>query len=69
MPRNSGTRHKPKWQGKVEYKGRQKWVGTYDSLENYNRAKARCLNKLRDEVDQPCLSLPAPRFTPMAESQ
>jgi hypothetical protein len=39
MPSNRGTRHKPKWQGKVEYKGRQKWVGTYDSLEDYNRAK------------------------------
>jgi integrase len=51
MPRNNGTRHKPKWQGKVEYKGHQKWVGTYESLEDYNRAKERCLNELRDEVD------------------
>jgi hypothetical protein len=37
MPRNLGTRHKPKWSGKVEYKGRQKWVGTYDSLEDNGR--------------------------------
>lgn len=52
MPRNLGTRHKPKWSGKVEYKGRQKWVGTFDNLEDYRRAKERCLEELREEVDR-----------------
>jgi integrase len=53
MPHNRGTRHKPKWVGHVEYKGRQKWVGTHPSLEAYRGAAERCLAELRAEVDEP----------------
>lgn len=53
MPHNRGTRHKPKWVGHVAYKGRQKWVGTHPSLEEYRAAEQRCLAELRDEVDHP----------------
>lgn len=53
MPQNRGTRHNPKWVGKVEYKERQKWVGTYASREDYLEAERRCLEELRAEVDNP----------------
>jgi integrase len=53
MPHNRGTRHKPKWVGHVAHKGRQKWVGTHPSLEEYRAAEQRCLAELRDEVDRP----------------
>jgi integrase len=53
MPHNRGTRHKPKWVGHVEYKGRQKWVGTHASMEEYREAEERCLAELREEVDHP----------------
>ena len=53
MPSNRGTRHKPKWVGHVEYKGRKKWVGTHDNMEDYRKAERRCLDELRAEVDNP----------------
>jgi integrase len=52
MPYNRGTRHRPKWAGHVEYKGRKKWVGTHDTVEAYREAEERCLAELRREVDQ-----------------
>jgi integrase len=53
MGYNRGTRHKPKWAGHAEYKGRKKWVGTFDSKEEYGEAKQRCLAELRQEVENP----------------
>jgi len=53
MPYNRGTRHKPKWAGKVDYKGHRKWVGTHSSNDEYQQAKERCLAELRDEIDNP----------------
>jgi len=53
MPLNRGSRHKPKWCGYVKYRGSKKWVGTHDSLEEFQAAKVRCRQELRDEVDNP----------------
>lgn len=53
MPSNRGTRHKPKWVGHVEYKGKKKWVGTHPTLEAYREAEERCLAELREEIDHP----------------
>lgn len=53
MPSNRGTRHNPKWVGHAEYKGRKKWVGTHDNMEDYREAERRCLAELREEVDNP----------------
>src|ERR1039458_6093770 len=53
MPYNRGSRHKPKWAGHAEYKGRKKWVGTFDSKEEYSEAKDRCLAELREEAANP----------------
>lgn len=53
MPSNRGTRHKPKWVGHAEYKGRKKWVGTHDNIEDYRNAERQCLEELRVEVDDP----------------
>jgi integrase len=53
MPYNRGSRHKPKWAGHAEYKGRKKWVGTFDSKEEYREARQRCLAELREEVENP----------------
>jgi hypothetical protein len=53
MAYNRGTRHKPKWTGHAECKGHKKWVGTFDSKEEYSEAKARCLAELREEVENP----------------
>lgn len=53
MPSNRGTRHKPKWVGHAEYKGRKTWVGTHDNIEDYRNAEQRCLEELRAEVDDP----------------
>ncbi len=50
---NRGSRHKPKWAGHAEYKGRKKWVGTHASMEAYRKAEERCLAELREEVDNP----------------
>ncbi len=55
MPQNRGTRHKPKWVGHAEYKGRKKWVGTHDNMEDYRKAERRCLEELQAEVDNPSL--------------
>ncbi|MGD1056208.1 MAG: tyrosine-type recombinase/integrase [Solirubrobacteraceae bacterium] len=51
MPFNRGSRHKPKWVGHVKYKGRKKWVGSHDNMEDYRKAEERCLAELREEVD------------------
>jgi integrase len=51
MAFNRGTRHKPKWVGHVKYKGRKKWVGSHDNIEDYRKAEERCLAQLREEVD------------------
>lgn len=53
MPSNRGTRHKPKWVGHAEYKGRKKWVGTHDNMEDYRNAERQCLEELRVEGDDP----------------
>lgn len=53
MPHNRGSRHKPKYSGYAKYKGRKKWVGTYDSMEEYRDAKERCLQELREEDANP----------------
>jgi integrase len=53
MPLNRGSRNKPKYCGHVKYRGRKKWVGTHDNLEDFKLAKARCLEELREEVDNP----------------
>lgn len=53
MPINRGTRHKPKWAGHARYKGRRKWIGSFDNMEDYRDAKARCLAELREQVDNP----------------
>lgn len=51
MPTNRGTRHKPKYTGRVHYKGRTKWVGTYTSAAAYEEAAEERLAELREEVD------------------
>jgi integrase len=53
MAYNRGSRHKPRWSGHAEYKGRKKWVGTFDTKEKFQREKARCVLELREEVDNP----------------
>ena len=53
MPLNRGTRNKPRYCGYAKYRGRKKWIGTFDNLEDYNIAKARCLAELQEEVDNP----------------
>jgi integrase len=53
MPLNRGTRNKPRYCGYAKYQGRKKWIGTFDNLEDYNIAKARCLEELREEVNNP----------------
>jgi integrase len=53
MPVNRGSRHKPKWSGFAKYKGRRKWIGTHDSMEEFRKAKERCLAELREEVANP----------------
>ncbi|HEX5309751.1 MAG TPA: hypothetical protein VFW38_11810 [Solirubrobacteraceae bacterium] len=53
MPHNRGTRHNPKWVGYADYKGRRKWVGTHDNMDDYHEAERRCLAELREEVDNP----------------
>jgi hypothetical protein len=52
MPRNLGTRHKPKWSGKVEIQGTPEVGRHIRQLGGHNKAKERCLNELRDEVDR-----------------
>ena len=37
---NRGSRHKPKWSGFAKYKGRRKWIGTHDNMEE-STAKPR----------------------------
>jgi len=51
MAYNRGTRHKPKWVGRAEYRGHARWVGTHASLEAYREAERQCLDRLREEVD------------------
>jgi integrase len=51
MPTNRGTRHKPRYSGQVGYKGRKKWVGTYATAEEYNKAVDERRAELREEVD------------------
>jgi integrase len=51
MAYNRGTRHRPKWAGHAEYKGRKKWVGTFATKEEYREAAERCRAELRAEVD------------------
>ncbi len=53
MAYNRGTRHKPKWAGHAEYKGRKKWVGTFETKEEFQEAKERCLAELREAVENP----------------
>jgi integrase len=53
MPLNRGNRNKPRYCGYVKYRGRKKWVGTHTNLEDFNAAKARCREELREEVDNP----------------
>jgi integrase len=53
MPLNRGTRNKPRYCGYVKCRGRKKWAGTHDSIEAFNAAKARCLQELREEVENP----------------
>jgi integrase len=53
MPLNRGSRSKPKYCGHASYRGRKKWVGTHDNLEDFRLAKARCLEELREEVENP----------------
>jgi integrase len=53
MPINRGTRHKPIWAGHVRYKGRRKWVGSFDNMEDWRNERARRLAELREEVDNP----------------
>lgn len=53
MPINRGTRHKPKWAGHVRYKGRRKWVGSFDNMEDWRIEKTRCVAELREQVDNP----------------
>jgi len=53
MPLNRGTRNKPRYCGYAKYRGRKKWIGTFDNLEEYNIEKARCLAELQEEVDNP----------------
>jgi hypothetical protein len=53
MPVNRGSRHKPKWSGFAKYKGHRKWVGTYETIEEFREAKKRCLAELREEVANP----------------
>jgi integrase len=67
MPINRGTRHKPKWGGHVRYKGRRKWVGSFDSMEEYRDEKARCLAELREEVDNPSSGAPTPSVPTVLE--
>jgi integrase len=51
MAYNRGTRHRPKWAGHAEYKGQKKWVGTFESKEEFQEAKERCLAELREEAE------------------
>jgi integrase len=53
MPLNRGSRNKPRYCGYVKYRGRKKWVGTHKSLEDFKAAKARRLDELREEVENP----------------
>jgi hypothetical protein len=53
MPLNRGTRNKPRYCGYAKYRSRKKWIGTFDNLEAYNIAKARCLEELQEEVNNP----------------
>jgi integrase len=53
MPNNRGTKHKPSWSGRVSYKGHKKWVGSYDTVEEYKQAKVQRLAELREEVEHP----------------
>jgi integrase len=53
MPLNRGSRNKPKYCGHAKYRGRKKWIGTHDTLEEFRRAKERCLEELREEIDNP----------------
>jgi integrase len=67
MPINRGTRHKPTWAGHVRYKGRRKWVGSHDSMEEFRIAEARCLAELREEVDNPPSAAAPPRVPTVLE--
>ncbi len=49
---NRGTRHRPSWSGRVSYKGRKRWVGTFDGLEEYKAASKETLAQLREEVER-----------------
>jgi integrase len=51
MPTNRGTRHKPRWGGRVGYKGHKKWVGSFSTVEAYKQAASERLDELREEVD------------------
>lgn len=53
MAHNRGTRHSRRWAGNAHYKGHRKWVGTFDSMEEYEAAHAERLAELREEVDNP----------------
>ncbi|HUB73471.1 MAG TPA: tyrosine-type recombinase/integrase [Solirubrobacteraceae bacterium] len=53
MPLNRGTRNKPRYCGYAKYRGRKKWIGTFETLEEYNLEKARCLAELQEEVNNP----------------
>ena len=53
MPVNRGSRHNPKWSGFAKYKGRRKWIGTHDNMEEFRKAKERCLAELREEAANP----------------
>lgn len=53
MPLNRGSRNKPRYCGYVKFKGKRKWVGTHDNLEDFKAAKARCREELREEAANP----------------
>jgi integrase len=51
MPNNRGTRHNPRYSGRVGYKGHKKWVGTFETADAYKKAAEECRAELREEVD------------------
>jgi integrase len=53
MPLNRGTRNNPRYCGYAKFRGRKKWIGTHETLEAYNTAKAKCLAELQEEVNNP----------------
>jgi hypothetical protein len=51
MSNNRGTRRNPRYSGRVGYKGHKKWVGTYPTADEYNKAAEAARKELREEVD------------------